>query len=311
MPMLPVCARALAVALGLGLLLAACGPSGGGVTEVNRDATATLASGQTVKAGETFRDCAGCPEMVLIPPGKFAMGSPKGEPGHATDEEPQHAVTFAKPFAVGKYEVTRAEYAAFVAVTGQRPGAGCFYFDGTKLVADPARNWENPGFAQTDRDPVVCLNLAEMAAYAKWLADITHAAYRLPSEAEWEFAARGGTNTARPWGAAIGMGLANCDGCGTAYDARGTAPVGTFAANGFGVFDMLGNVWERVADCYHESYKGAPADGTAWPRAECTQHVTRGGAWLSDAPDVRVALRNWDLAGNRKYTLGFRVARGF
>lgn len=304
--------RVAVVAAVMGLALAACGKSDTGAdTQINRDATVTLASGKTVKALETFRDCANCPELVVIPPGKFAMGSPKGETGRAADEDPLHTVTFAKPFALGKFEVTRGEYAEFVAKTGQHPGDGCYFFDGTKLVADPARNWEKPAYTQTDRDPVVCLNMQEMDAYVKWLSTTTGASYRLPSEAEWEFAARGGTKTARPWGDAIGKGTANCDGCGTPFDAKGTSPAGTFAANGFGLHDVLGNVWERVFDCYQQNYNLTPTDGLPAVTGDCTQRVTRGGAWLSDAPDVRIALRNWDLAGNRKYTLGFRVARSF
>jgi formylglycine-generating enzyme required for sulfatase activity len=267
-------------------------------------------AGRTLKPGDTFRDCETCPEMVVIPAGRFTMGSPANEPGHSPDEAPTHAVTLAKPFAVGKFEVTKAEYAAFVSATGFTVGTGCYYFNGTEQVVDPERSWTAPGYEQSERDPVVCLNWDEARAYLQWLSERAGAEYRLLSEAEWEYVARAGTTTARPWGAAIGRAQANCDGCGTEFDAKRSAPVGTFPANAFGVHDMLGNAWERLEDCWHETYMGGPADGRAWTIAGvCTQRITRGGAWLSDAPDVRSALRNWDLATNRKYTLGFRVAR--
>ena len=269
-------------------------------------------AGRTLKPGDTFRDCEQCPEMVVIPAGRYSMGTSGADPKRSPDEAPQHQVTIAKPFAVGRFEVTRGEYAAFVAATGTAPGAGCRKFNGTDMVADAALAWDKPGFEQSDKDPLVCVDWEETRAYLQWLGLRTGVEYRLLSEAEWEYVARAGTTTTRPWGDEPGRGNANCDGCGTEFDAKRTSPAGSFKANPFGVADMLGNVWERLEDCWHETYMGAPVDGTVWTvNGNCAQRVTRGGAWLSDAPDVRSALRNWDLSDNRKNTLGFRVARSF
>lgn len=291
------------------LFLAGCGDQQANTPPASEQTVQV--AGRTLKPGDTFRDCDGCPEMVVIPAGRFSMGSPGNEPGHGPDEQPQHNVTFGKPFAVGKFEVTRAEYAAFAAATNTPVTPGCFFFNGTEQVIDPVRSWQAPGYDQSDRDPVVCLDWDDTRAYLQWLSSRSGTEYRLLAEAEFEYVTRAGAMTARPWGADIGRGNANCDGCGTEFDAKRSAPVGTFKANAFGVHDMLGNVWERTEDCWHDTYTGAPSDGRAWTVGGiCTQRVTRGGAWLSDAPDVRSALRNWDLASNRKYTLGFRVARG-
>ena len=291
------------------VLLAACGQGNDAAIPPASEQSVQVA-GRTLKPGDTFRDCETCPELVVVPAGRFTMGSPGTEPGRTPDEGPTHPVTLAKPMAIGKFEVTRAEYAAFQRATNAAVGEGCLMFDGTQLVADPARTWQNPGFEQTDRDPVVCVNWDETRAYLQWLSQTTGAEYRLPTEAEWEYAARGGITSMRHWGNDIGSGNANCDGCGTEYDGKRTSPAGTFRANAFWLHDMLGNVWERTEDCWHDTYVGAPADGKAWTvGGVCTQRVTRGAAWLSDAPDARAALRNWDLATNRKYTLGLRVVR--
>lgn len=296
------------VVVSAALLLAACGEQQANIPPAAEQTVQV--GGRTLKPGDTFRDCDTCPELVVIPAGRFNMGSPATEPGHSPDEQPQHVVTFAKPFAVGKFEVTRGEYTAFATATNAVPTPGCFYFNGTEQVVDLERSWQAPGYEQSERDPVVCLDWDEMRAYLQWLSLRTGAEYRLLTEAEFEYVARAGTTTARPWGADIGRGNANCDGCGTEFDAKRTSPAGTFKANAFGAHDMLGNAWERLEDCWHDTYTQAPADGRAWTvGGNCSQRVTRGGAWLSDAPDVRSALRNWDLATNRKYTLGFRVAR--
>ncbi len=290
------------------VLLAACGDQQGDIAPAAEQTVQV--GGRTLKPGDAFRDCDNCPEMVVIPAGRFSMGSPANEPGRSPDEQPQHNVTLAKPFAVGKFEVTRAEYTAFATATTATPTPGCFHFNGTEQVLDAARSWQAPGYEQGERDPVVCLDWDEMRAYLQWLSARTGAEYRLLTEAEFEYVARAGTTTARPWGPDIGRGNANCDGCGTDFDAKRTSPAGSFKANAFGVHDMLGNAWERLEDCWHDTYAMAPTDGRAWTvGGACAQRVTRGGAWLSDAPDVRSSLRNWDLATNRKYTLGFRVAR--
>ncbi len=301
-------ARAI-LAAALLVALAACGKDDSAGIPPAAEQSVQVA-GRTLKPGDTFRDCETCPELVVIPAGRFSMGTSGADPARSPDEAPQHQVTLLRPFAVGRFEVTRGEYAAFARATNQTPATECRAFNGNEMVLTPGRSWDSPGFEQSDRDPVVCINWDETRAYLQWLGITTGVEYRLLSESEWEYVARAGSVTARPWGAVVGRGNANCDGCGTQYDAKRTSPSGTFPANAFGVSDMLGNVWERVEDCWHDTYMGAPVDGAVWAvGGNCAQRVTRGAAWLSDAPDVRSALRNWDLSDNRKNTLGFRVAR--
>ena len=141
-------------------------------------------AGRTLKPGDTFRDCEQCPEMVVIPAGRYSMGTSGADPKRSPDEAPQHQVTIAKPFAVGRFEVTRGEYAAFVAATGTAPGAGCRKFNGTDMVADAALAWDKPGFEQSDKDPLVCVDWEETRAYLQWLGLRTGVEYRLLSEAE-------------------------------------------------------------------------------------------------------------------------------
>jgi formylglycine-generating enzyme required for sulfatase activity len=162
---------------------------------------------------------------------------------------------------------------------------------------------------------VIYVSWNDAQAYVDWLSDRTDEEYRLPSEAEWEYAARAGTTTAYALPAPAGSddisgeGLANCDGCGSGWDARQTAPVGSFEANAFGLHDMHGNVWEWVKDCRHDSYAGAPANGTAWTSGNCDWRVLRGGSWYDVLRGLRSADRAWDFAGVRLYDYGFRVAR--
>src|SRR5262249_22763223 len=160
------------------------------------------------------------------------------------------------------------------------------------------------------RKPVINVTWDDAQRYAAWLSKMTGKLYRLLSEAEWEYAARAGTQTAYSWGDKIGKGNANCDGCGSRWDDRQTAPVGSFAANAFGLHDMHGNVFEWVEDCYHDNYDGAPKDGLAWTAGDnCFDRVGRGGSWINDPPDLRSAYRfgaTSDLPGNH---LGFRVGR--
>ena len=145
--------------------------------------------------------------------------------------------------------------------------------------------------------------------YVQWLSEQTGHAYRLPTEAEWEYAARAGTTTAYSWGNDIGRNLANCDGCGSQWDEDRTAPVGSFPANAFGLHDMHGNVWEWVLDCWNDTYSGAPTDGSAWLSGNCGRRVLRGGSWVSYPRNLRSAYRDWYPPGIRNYIIGFRVAR--
>jgi formylglycine-generating enzyme required for sulfatase activity len=242
------------------------------------------------KPGHTFLDCeSGCPAMIVIPAGKFMMGSPENEPGGSFSEHPRHEVTIAKPFAVSKFEVTFAEWDACVAA------AACPH------VSD---SWGR------GRLPVINVSWDHAKQYAGWLSRLTGKEYRLLTEAEWEYAARAGGVAGYAWGDDIGKGNANCDGCDSQWDLQQTAPVGSFAPNAFGLHDMHGNVWEWVEDSWHDSYKGAPTDGSAWLQdADPKFHVIRGGSWRNDPEFARAAARFKRIGGVRFDTLGFRVAR--
>lgn len=250
--------------------------------------------------GETFRECSACPEMVVLPPGRFLMGSPPGEAGRSNDEGPQRWVTLAQPVAVGKFEVTFAEWDACVA------DGGC----GGYKPAD--FTWGR------GTQPVINVSWGDAQAYVDWLSRKTFATYRLLSEAEWEYAARAGTTTAYPWGATASHEFANygkdecCDGLAQGRDRWvNTAPVGSFPANRFGLHDMHGNVWEWTEDCLNESYAGAPSDGSAWRSGDCSRRVLRGGSWLIDPRILRSAARGRIDPAERSGLIGFRVARIF
>jgi formylglycine-generating enzyme required for sulfatase activity len=251
---------------------------------------------KTPGTGRSFRDCGKCPLMVVIPAGQFTMGTPLDEAGRAAGEITPHAVTLAQPFAAGAYPVTRAEYGAFVNATH--------------------RNWRNPGYTQTDKDPVACVSYDDVYDYLSWLSKRTRHKYRLLSEAEWEYAARGGTNTAYWWGAApsheyANYGTVNC--CEVLKEGSDrwdyTAPAGSFAPNAFGIYDVSGNIFQWVQDCWHADYAGAPADGSAWDSAECKDRVHRGSSWHASASFIRIGYRVHDPVGDRNIYLGFRIAR--
>ncbi len=230
-----------------------------------------------------------------------------------------------KRFSAGKFEVTRGQYRVFAEATG-RSSDGCFIWSRADFEKDPAKDWRNPGYAQDDTHPVVCVSWDDANAYARWLSQKTGRAYRLLTEAEWEYAARAGTTTARFWGDTAGMscGYANGADFTTQVHVPGaaeweiarcddrfayTAPVGSYRANAFGLHDMLGNVWEWTQDCWNESYSGAPADGSAWVSGDCFLRVVRGGSW-EDAPvGLRAAYRVGSPTVIRVYIRGFRVAR--
>ncbi|MFT8243903.1 formylglycine-generating enzyme family protein [Roseomonas sp. BN140053] len=240
-------------------------------------------------AGSAFRDGEGLPELVPIPAGRFRMGSPDEEPGHEDNEYPLREVCIARPFALGRFPVTFAEWDRFAAATGApRP---------------PDQGW-----GRGDR-PVVNLSWDDAQGFAAWLRAETGRAYRLPSEAEWEYAARAGTETPWHWGETVGPGDANCLVDGSAWGGRGTTPVGQFPPNGFGLHDMLGNVWEWVEDCWNEFFLGAPCDGTAWTRGDCGRRVLRGGSWQDVPRQIRAAARNRNGAGFRCNDYGLRIAR--
>ena len=247
------------------------------------------------QAGEVFKDCDDCPQMVVVPAGEYMMGSPDWEGGRDDDEGPRHRVTIPWPFAVGRYEVTVNDYRRFARETGWSSGSGCRIWNGEKWEKKAGRSWENPGFSQGSLEPVVCVSWEDAKAFVGWLSDKTGKGYRLLSEAEWEYAARAGTGTRWYWGNSEGEQCRYGNGvgtetsfkfrnkaCGDGYER--TAPVGSFEPNGFGLHDVAGNVWEWVEDCWHGNYGGAPVDGSAWVSGgDCEKRVLRGGSW-SNAP---------------------------
>ena len=258
--------------------------------------------------GDVFRDCADCPEMVVVPSGSFMMGSPPSEEGRQDYEGPVHRVSIPARFAVGVYEVTRGEFGRFVSSTGRSMGNECWYWK-DEWKEGSGRSWLSPGFSQTDLHPAVCVSWDDARAYVDWLSRETGEAYRLLSESEWEYVARAGTTTRYHWGDAIGRNLANCRDCGSRWDFKSTSPVGVFGANAFGLHDVHGNVFEWVEDCWHESYAGAPNDGSAWKGGNCSWHVARGSSWIGYPRYLRAAKRDRNDTGGRHNYVGFRVAR--
>jgi formylglycine-generating enzyme required for sulfatase activity len=268
-----------------------------------------------------FRECTQCPEMVGIPAGQFTMGSPAKEPGRFDSEGPQHGVAI-RAFALSKYLVTSEQFLIFLRATGYQP-APCNPILGLVWHSQGHGLAYPPGWVEPPRTPAVCLSWRDAGAYISWLnaqipahdarGSSTGGPYRLPSEAEWEYAARAGTTAARWWGDTIGVNHANCNGCGSQWDGREIAPVDSFAPNPFGLYDMLGNAWQWTEDCWHESYVGAPSDGSPWLTGDCGKRVLRGGSWSNVAVFVRAAARSHADAQGRDFDYsiyaGIRVAR--
>ena len=270
-------------------------------------AAATKAKRAATQPGIIFRDdCVGCPELVVVPAGTFLMGSPSTEEGRRDDlEGPQHLVTIGEPFAVGVYEVTFAEWEA------------CMRAGGCSGYRPADEHWDR------GRRPVINVNWAHAREYVRWLSRETGKEYRLLSEAEWEYVARAGTQTARYWDGSESEQCEHANGldqdaraqnsarttasCSDGYE--GTAPVGMFQANSFGLHDVLGNVWEWTQDCGNKSYSGAPTDGSAWQTGDCFVRVFRGGSWITIPEGLRAANRNAGPAAYSDASLGFRVAR--
>ena len=264
------------------------------------------------------------PEMVRIPPGRFLMGSPTATERRWTDydgrEEPQHEVRIDYPFELGKFEVTVDEFATFVSDAKHDMGHSAFIWDGEAYKDSLGKGWRDPGFEQTGTHPVCCVSRIDAKAYVAWLniklgLDRRQDAYRLPSEAEWEYCCRAGTTTAFSFGATISTAQANYDG-NSAYGAgkkgecrKKTTPVGSFPANAFGLHDMHGNVGEWCDDAWNANYNGAPNDGSAWLTGDTALRVVRGGSWNDEAEDLRSASRTRVSPANRGHALGFRLAR--
>jgi formylglycine-generating enzyme required for sulfatase activity len=268
-----------------------------------------------------FRECPACPVMVGIPGGTFQMGSGPREQGRFDSEGPQHQVA-VKAFALGKYAVSSEEFLAFLRETGYQP-ASCNPILDMRWRVGGIGKASPPYDSDLPHWPAICLGWHDAQRYVDWLNAKVRAArpetarpegpYRLPSEAEWEYAARAGTTTSRWWGEAIGKNNADCNGCGSPYDNRLLATVESFAPNPFGLYGMLGNAWEWTEDCWHPSYIGAPDDGSAWMEPDCDKHVIRGGSWDNLPVFVRSAARSGlgphDDQSDYSSLTGFRVAR--
>ena len=257
-----------------------------------------LAERERLRPGREFRDCEGCPEMVVVPAGEYMMGSLRGEAGRGSDEGPRHWVRIGAAFGVGKYEVTFEEWAACVS------DGGCGGY------------WPGDEGWGRGRRPVIEVSWEDAKRYVEWLSRKTGEEYRLLSEAEWEYVARAGTTGPFHYGWTIATEQANYDGnysygTGTKGEyRRRTVRVGSFGANGFGLHDVHGNVWEWVEDCWHGDYSGAPDDGSAWTSGgDCGRRVVRGGSWYSKPRYLRSSYRSWYSAGYRENFNGFRVAR--
>ena len=281
-----------------------------------------------IVGAKLFKDCANCPEMVRIPPGSFNMGAYPNEKGSTPAEYPQHKVTISRPFALAKTEITRGQFAYFVKESGYSPGNECVILNDGKWEKRIGFSWQNPGYSQQDNHPVACINWNDANAYVKWLSAKSGRAYRLPSEVEWEYAARGGSAAARYWGddpnracsyANVGdrsleripgvdvtnkvVGINNCND-GYAF----TAPVASFSPNAFGLHDMIGNVFELTEDCWNQDYNGAPNDGRAWTTGDCSKHVRRGGSWSVGHSFGRSATRRSVESTESNCSYGFRPA---
>ena len=297
---------------------------------------------QEKSAGKSFRDCKGCPEMVTIPAGSFVMGTPETEPGRTSTEGPQKTLAIAS-FAAGIFDITKDEWAVFVAATHRPTGYGCAFSgikDSTKKDwdANPSAAWDHLGFSQTGRHPVVCITWQDAVDYTVWLSKKTGKHYRLLSEAEWEYAARAGSQTAFYWGNSASHQYANygADSGWTGMVSGAdkwmvTSPVGSFPPNAFGLFDMAGNVLQYCADYFSPTYDNMASNGAPYVtdtvlsmggrfkfmnnKKTSEFRMVRGGDWGDPPFMLRSGFRNWapgrgfTIANYRSGGVGFRVAR--
>ncbi len=268
--------------------------------------SAVVALAPATASAQEFQDCEDCPAMVEIPAGDFTRA--------LNAEAPRQDVSVGA-FAIGKYEVTVGEFAAFVEATSYEVPAGCELFNVMGPIDDPDASWRRPGSSVPDDAPAVCLTFDDANAYVDWLAETTGEPYRLPTEAEWDYAAHGEqeTNLSYFLRAGLGRNDANCQDC-SGFDLMGRedllfpVPVDTYAANAYGLHVMFGNAAEWVADCHNPSYEGAPTDGTAWLEGDCDTRIVRGGGWSSFWADLAGGRPATD-PGIRDNAIGFRVAR--
>jgi formylglycine-generating enzyme required for sulfatase activity len=304
----------------LACLLAACG-------------TVTSAASRSSAAARTrsFSDCADCPQMVIVPAGSFVMGTPRAiqVPTEVPAELDPLEIRIERPFALGRFEVTRREYAVFALETG-RTGqrVRCrTWVESRQGFRDVDTTWDRPNIPAQPRPdhPASCIDWHDARAYAQWLATRTRKPYRLPSEAEWEYAAKAGARTLLPWGRSSSQGcaFANSDDRKTTdryplawphvdcSDGFGdVAPVGSLRANAFGLHDMIGNVWEWLEDCASLSYFGRPTDQRAWVwDGGCKRRIQRGGGWSTGPERSRPGFHGDGDDDDRADFAGFRVAR--
>jgi formylglycine-generating enzyme len=291
--------------------------------------TATVETPQDVA---TASDCPDCPSLVAIPPGTFVMGV-RAEEAEADNvpqmqqqaELPMHGVTLRDPIAMGQTEVTRGQFAVFVAETGYQ-SLGCMTNNGRTWILDRTKNWREPGFSQDEEHPVVCVNYADATAYVEWLSRRTGKRYRLPTETEWEYAARAGSTAGKPWADKPALACAHAKVADRSHAARFsqktaemffpcetgyafTAPVAHYQANQFGLFDMYGNVRELVADCWNPSYWSQGLGTGARNTGACETAVLRGGGWYDAPPNIRPARRFREDRAQRRADQGFRVVK--
>ena len=289
----------------------------------------------TSAAAPPLRDCPDCPALQAIPGGSFAMGSALGnyEQPEDTGETPPVTITVRSPFLIAATEVTVRQFARFVAATGFRPSAHCRVWTGGRWTTATDADWHgDPGSVKLRDDlPVTCVGWADARAYASWLSTVTGKHYRLPSEAEWEYAARGGVAAPRYWGWNSFEGVSISDACDNAnvYDVTASrvfgfawpyarcadgysalAPVATFKPNAYGLYDMIGNAWEWTQDCFTASYVNRPPDSRAWEwSGGCEERVMRGGGWASRPLQARATNRGHGDPGYASRDVGFRIAR--
>ncbi|EJM91361.1 hypothetical protein PMI34_02488 [Pseudomonas sp. GM74] len=255
--------------------------------------------------GKVFKDCRNCPEMVVLPAGTFTMGTPDDEVGREPDEGPMHEVSFEKPFAMSRYQITAGEWAQYMKETGitlpdgdTRPGRACTN--------------GKPSYPQGPRQPAVCMNFAEVSAYVAWLSMKTGQHYHIVSEAQREYAARAGSTGAFPFPFDPGTEYSIATHANTYGPTDGysySSPVGSYPPNAFGLYDMHGNVYEWIADCYHPDYVGAPTDGSAWTEPNCDTLRIRGNDWGEAPVFSRSGNRNDIDPQTRGDWIGFRVVR--
>jgi formylglycine-generating enzyme required for sulfatase activity len=282
--------------------------------------------------GAIIQDCPECPELVVVPAGSFMMGSDQLEPvvGELRPEGPIHKVTIARAFAVGKYETTQAEFAAFVNATGHQPSSNCTKWRGPLEVQGFPGDWRDPDYGRSPlpEDPVVCVSWHDATAYVNWLTERIGKPYRLLSEAEWEYVARAGQQTIWPWGDDPDGGcdmanlfdldgakrdkafnFASWDPVNCSDEFGGVAPVGSKQPNAFGIYDMIGNVWEWNQDCSFRFYDPAAASGAAVETdGHCDRRAVRGGSWFSQISRHRLSFRGRDPESLASHIFGFRVA---